>query len=74
MFGPLRARTDPARTPMQWDDNPQAGFSTAEPWLPLAEDWAACNVESQRSDPGSMLTLYRRLLALRRDLRRPLRA
>lgn len=58
---------DPERTPMQWDDSPQAGFSTAEPWLPLAADWAACNVESQRSDPGSMLTLHRRLLALRRD-------
>lgn len=58
---------DPERTPMQWDDNPQAGFSTAEPWLPLAADWATCNVENQRSDPGSMLTLHRRLLALRRD-------
>jgi alpha-glucosidase len=52
---------------MQWDDSPQAGFSTAEPWLPLAEDWATRNVESQRSDPGSMLTLHRRLLGLRRD-------
>ena len=58
---------DPERTPMQWDDSPQAGFSTAEPWLPLAEDWATRNVESQRSDPGSMLTLHRRLLGLRRD-------
>lgn len=52
---------------MQWDDSPQAGFSEAEPWLPLAEDWATCNVERQSSDPASMLTLHRRLLALRRD-------
>ncbi|MCP6600277.1 alpha,alpha-phosphotrehalase, partial [Klebsiella pneumoniae] len=52
---------------MQWDDGPNAGFSAAEPWLPLAEDWEACNVEAQRSDPASMLTLHRRLLALRRD-------
>ena len=52
---------------MQWDDSPQAGFSTAEPWLPLAADWATRNVEAQRSDPASMLTLHRRLLALRRD-------
>ena len=58
---------DPERTPMQWDDCPQAGFSTAEPWLPLAADWATRNVEAQRSDPASMLTLHRRLLALRRD-------
>lgn len=52
---------------MQWDDSPQAGFSTAEPWLPLSADWATRNVEAQRSDPASMLTLHRRLLALRRD-------
>jgi alpha-glucosidase len=58
---------DPERTPMQWDDGPQAGFSAVEPWLPLSDDWATRNVEGQRSDPASMLTLHRRLLALRRD-------
>ena len=58
---------DPERTPMQWDDGQNAGFSAAEPWLPLSEDWPTRNVEGQRSDPASMLTLYRRLLALRRD-------
>ena len=58
---------DPERTPMQWDEAPNAGFSTAEPWLPLSADWPVRNVEGQRSDPASMLTLHRRLLALRRD-------
>ena len=57
---------DPARTPMQWDASPNAGFSTAAPWLPLADDYQQVNVAAQRDDPRSTLTLYRRLLALRR--------
>ncbi|ACA17487.1 alpha amylase catalytic region [Methylobacterium sp. 4-46] len=63
---PGRGR-DPARTPMQWDRTPRAGFSSAEPWLPLDPGAATCNVEVLRDDPGSILTLYRRLLALRRE-------
>ncbi|MDP4023404.1 alpha-amylase family glycosyl hydrolase [Methylobacterium sp. NEAU 140] len=58
---------DPERTPMQWDDAPNAGFSEAEPWLPLAADWPARNVEALRDAPGSILTLHRRLLRLRRE-------
>lgn len=58
---------DGARTPMPWDDGAHAGFSTVEPWLPLNRDWRTRNVAAQDGDPGSMLTLYRRLLALRRD-------
>jgi alpha-glucosidase len=57
---------DPERTPMQWDGSPGAGFSEAEPWLPLADDSAEVNVEAQRDDPRSMLSFSRRLLALRR--------
>jgi alpha-glucosidase len=57
---------DPERTPMQWSAAPQAGFSTAEPWLPLAEDFALVNVAAQRDDPTSMLSLYRALIDLRR--------
>ena len=58
---------DPERTPMQWDDGPHAGFSTAEPWLPLGADAGRRNVDAMRDDPKSILTLHRRLLALRRD-------
>ena len=58
---------DPERTPMQWDAGPTAGFTTGRPWLPLAADAAYVNVARQRDDPASMLTLYRRLLALRRE-------
>jgi alpha-glucosidase len=60
---------DPARTPMQWSPQPQAGFSSARPWLPLAADYRERNVEAQKADPSSMLHLYRELLELRR--RRP---
>jgi alpha-glucosidase len=58
---------DPVRTPMQWDASPGAGFSAADPWLPLGEDWPRRNVALQRLAPGSLLSLYRRLLALRRS-------
>jgi alpha-glucosidase len=57
---------DPERTPMQWDAGPNAGFTTGRPWLPVAPDAEVVNVARQRDDPGSMLHLYRRLLALRR--------
>jgi alpha-glucosidase len=57
---------DPVRTPMPWDDSARAGFSTATPWLPLNPDWPTRNVAAQATDPGSMLALYRALLALRR--------
>ncbi|GJE58226.1 alpha-amylase family glycosyl hydrolase [Methylobacterium trifolii] len=58
---------DPERTPMQWDAGPQAGFSTAEPWLPLSEDATTRNVDAMRDTATSMLTLHRRLLGLRRE-------
>jgi len=57
---------DPERTPMQWSAAPAAGFTSGEPWLPIADDFATVNVERQRDDPSSILTLHRRLLALRR--------
>jgi alpha-glucosidase len=57
---------DPERTPMQWDASPHAGFTVGRPWLPVAHDAAGVNVARERTDPTSMLTLYRRLIALRR--------
>ncbi|HEU0300620.1 MAG TPA: DUF3459 domain-containing protein, partial [Longimicrobium sp.] len=57
---------DPERTPMQWSAEPNAGFTTGDPWLPVADDFAGVNVQAQRADPGSMLALHRALLALRR--------
>ena len=57
---------DQARGPMPWRPGPGAGFTKGRPWLPLPPDAATRNVEVQRSDPGSMLGWYRRLLRLRR--------
>ncbi|HEX4378192.1 MAG TPA: alpha-amylase family glycosyl hydrolase [Steroidobacteraceae bacterium] len=57
---------DPCRTPMQWNPSPRAGFSTGEPWLPVGNDQTSVNVESESNDPSSLLSLYRRLIALRR--------
>jgi alpha-glucosidase len=59
---------DPERSPMLWVDAPHAGFTTPEttPWLPLMKDWATRNAGVQSKDAKSMLTLYRKLLALRR--------
>src|SRR5215472_32561 len=57
---------DPERTPMPWEPGPGAGFTTGQPWLPLGADADAKNVAGLREDPGSILSLYRRLLALRR--------
>jgi alpha-glucosidase len=59
---------DPERTPMQWDDSPNAGFCPPdiEPWLPLSPDWRTRHVARQRDDPTSLLSLTRRLLELRR--------
>lgn len=58
---------DPARSPMCWDVSRHAGFTVGEPWLPLAANASEVCVEVQRDDPLSMLTLHRRLLALRRS-------
>jgi alpha-glucosidase len=57
---------DPERTPMQWDAGPNAGFSTVEPWLPVATNYEAVNVEAQRAIPTSILSLYRRLISMRK--------
>ena len=54
---------------MQWDSSRHAGFTTSEPWLPLAPDFAHHNVEKLKHDTRSILTLYRRLIAFRRQHR-----
>ena len=59
---------DHARTPMQWDAGPHAGFTTGTPWLPVNPDHVRVNAAAQRADPDSVLAHYRRLIALRRQL------
>ena len=66
-FYPYYGR-DPERTPMQWRNAPGAGFTEpgVEPWLPFGD--LTTNVEDQRDDPDSFLTLCRDLIALRSEL------
>ncbi|GAB4580869.1 MAG: alpha-amylase family glycosyl hydrolase [Anaerolineales bacterium] len=64
-LGAERTR-DVSRTPMQWDTTAYAGFSTVEPWLPVSADYQTRNVAVMLDDPTSILTLYRKLLALRK--------
>ena len=59
---------DGCRTPMQWDATAGAGFSTAKPWLPLADDYTHENVANLDADASSILSLYKALIALRRKL------
>lgn len=58
---------DGERTPMQWSPDKNAGFSEAEPWLPVASSYTTYNVETERKDPESILNFYKTLIKLRRD-------
>ena len=49
---------DGCRTPMQWNATAGAGFSTAAPWLPLADDYSSENVANLDFDASSILSLY----------------
>lgn len=57
---------DNARTPMQWDDSAQGGFTTAAPWLKVNPNTKEINVKAQREDPFSIYQCYRNLIALRK--------
>jgi oligo-1,6-glucosidase len=58
---------DNARSPMQWDDSPHAGFTTGEPWIPVNPNHAEINAREAVADPDSVFHHYRRLIELRRD-------
>lgn len=57
---------DPERTPMQWTGERGAGFTSGGPWLPIAADYQTTNVAVEKTTPTSLLSLYRRLIELRR--------
>jgi alpha-glucosidase len=56
---------DGERTPMQWNTASNAGFSKATPWLPVPPSYKTHNVASESKDPNSVLSLYKKVLALR---------
>ena len=65
---PKERGRDGERTPMQWTPGPQAGFSTdAVTWLPIPPSYKTINVQTESSEPGSLLNWYRQLIALRRS-------
>ena len=59
---------DNARTPMQWSDAPNAGFTTGKPWLQVNPNYTGINAAAQLNDEKSIFHFYRRLIALRREM------
>ncbi|MDP1747192.1 MAG: alpha-amylase family glycosyl hydrolase, partial [Bacteroidota bacterium] len=60
---------DGCRTPMLWNNENNAGFTKGnDPWLPVTEQYAKLNAEKQNSDSTSLLTFYKKLLALRKSI------
>ena len=66
---PQEKGRDGERTPMQWDDSPNAGFTRGTPWLPVPLIYKTVNVASELKDPASILNVYRSLLTLRHQNR-----
>ncbi|MDT0329659.1 glycoside hydrolase family 13 protein [Nocardiopsis lambiniae] len=67
MAGIARMSRDNARTPMQWDASPHAGFTTGTPWIAVNPDHTEINAEAALADPDSVFHHYRRLIALRKE-------
>lgn len=58
---------DNARTPMQWDDSENAGFTTGTPWIKVNDNYDKINAKSQVDDPDSIFSCYKKLVQLRKD-------
>lgn len=58
---------DNARTPMQWDDSANAGFTTGTPWIKVNDNYDKINAKSQVNDPDSIFSCYKKLVQLRKD-------
>jgi trehalose-6-phosphate hydrolase len=59
---------DNSRTPMQWSDEPNAGFTTGEPWLKVADNYLQINVEKEQAT-GKILSYYKKLIQLRKEMK-----
>lgn len=58
---------DNARTPMQWDDTANAGFTAAKPWIAVNPNYKEINAKAETNDPDSVFHYYKKLIALRRQ-------
>ena len=63
-----RSSRDSARTPVQWDDSENAGFTTGKPWFHVNPNYREINVAAQEKDENSLLHFYRKAIALRKSL------
>ena len=61
-----KASRENSRTPVQWNAEKNAGFTTGEPWFPVNENYREINVAAQENDPDSLLNFYRKLIAFRK--------
>ncbi|WP_084242639.1 alpha-glucosidase [Planomicrobium okeanokoites] len=59
---------DHSRTPMQWDNSPNAGFSESQPWIYTNPNYEWLNVEAQKHNPHSVLSFYKQMIALRKQM------
>ena len=64
----LEKNRDNARTPVQWDDTENGGFTTGRPWIAVNPNYKEINAKSQVEDPNSVFHYYRKLIALRKEL------
>jgi oligo-1,6-glucosidase len=67
MEGIRKLGRDNARTPMQWDDSKNAGFSSGDPWLAVNPNYKTINAARQIQDPESVFSFYKRLIQLRKE-------
>jgi oligo-1,6-glucosidase len=68
LAGMAKVSRDNARTPMQWDAGPHAGFTTGDPWLPVNPNHTWLNAAAQTTTPGTVFAHYRELIRLRHEL------
>ncbi len=61
-----KASRENSRTPVQWNSEENAGFTTGEPWFPVNENYTEVNVAAQENDPDSLLNFYRQLIGFRK--------
>lgn len=63
-----RSSRDNARTPVQWSDEKNAGFTTGDPWIGVNPNYTSINAAQQEQDPDSILNFYKKAIALRKSL------
>lgn len=63
----MQKSRDNSRTPMQWDESENAGFTTGTPWIPVARNYPVINVKQALQDPDSVYYHYKQLIQLRKD-------